>query len=81
MQEDSNYESKKKGVIYNVQVLYEDRVRRWSRHIRQRRRRVELQIDLVPRAPEQLPHIVKRANLTRLPGWVLRLSIGIHQLD
>jgi hypothetical protein len=32
-QEDSNYESKKKDVIYNVQVLYEDRVRKWSRHI------------------------------------------------
>ena len=43
---------------------------------------VELQIDsesggrgqglqniLVPRAPEQLPHTVKRANLTRLPIW------------
>jgi hypothetical protein len=43
VQEDSNYESKKKDVIYNVQVLYEDRVRRWSRHIWQRRRRVELQ--------------------------------------
>ena len=31
--------------MYNVQALYENRVRRWSRHIRQRRRRVELQID------------------------------------
>ena len=31
-QEDSNYEGKK-DVIYNVQVLYKDRVRRWSRHI------------------------------------------------
>ena len=28
-----------------------------------------LQINLVPRAPEQLPYIVKRASLTRLPIW------------
>jgi len=45
-----------------------------------RRRRVELQIEsesggqglrniLVPRVPEQLPHTIKRANLTRLPIW------------
>ena len=67
---------------YNVQVLYEDRIRRWSRYIWQRRCRIELRIDsesggrdqglqinLVPGAPEQLPHIVKRANLTRLPIW------------